>query len=315
MLKKMLKQASLPFAASFGATLGAIILYQKLTLYFVNKKAQFNPCSIFSYGNLKISYEKQGYGRKMLLLHSLYPGASGSEWEKAAKMLSEDFCVYLPDLPGFGRSDKMEKPWTAYQYAAFLHDFWKKEIQSPVVVLAANGSADLLLVWSMLYPEDLEKLVLISPEGFGKGFATKEDTKNLKLLLSPIAGTQKFLNGTTKKKIKNLLEEMFYEKERLDSHFVEQVYHSARFGKNAQVTYAALQTRFAAAETKNAFEQLQKPFLLIWGEENQKNPWKYLEDAEKTRENGEFLLFEHTAALPHMENTASFVHEIEEFLK
>ena len=161
----------------------------------------------------------------------------------------------------------------------------------------------------------LEKLVLISPEGFGRGYATKEDMKPLKMLLSPIAGTQRFLEGTKKKRLRAMLEEMFYEKERLQPAFLDAVCQNARRGEHAQVMYAALKTRFPAAYTKDAFRQLEKPFLLIWGEKNASNPWQYMEEAEKERQKGEFLLFENTAALPHMENTAAFVRLTEEFLE
>lgn len=314
MMKKILKQFSLPLAASLGATMGALILYQRVTLRRANQKENLSSCQKQEFYGIETAFEKRGYGKKLLLLHSIFPGASRMEWEKAAEALSKEYTVYTMDLPGFGQSQQPKKPWTAYQYAAFLHDFVQKEISGSVSVLAANSSADLALIWSMLYPEDLEKLVLISPEGFGRGFATTEDMKPLKMLLSPVIGTQRFLQDTKKSRLKSMLEEMFYEKERLDPDFLEAVCQNARRGAHAQMVYAAIKTRFAAADTKDAFHRLEKPFLLIWGEKNIANPWQYMEEAEKTRSNGEFLLFENTAALPHMENTAAFVSSVTQFI-
>lgn len=314
-MKKILKQYSLPLAASLGAAMGVLVIYQRVTLHLANQKENLPSCQKQEFGGMETAFEKKGYGKKLLLLHSLFPGASRMEWEKTAEALSEEYQVYTLDLPGFGQSQQPKKPWTAYQYAAFLHDFAQKEVDGSISVLAANGSADLALIWSMLYPEDLEKLVLISPEGFGRGFATTEDMKPFKMLLSPVVGTQRFLQGTKKSRIKAMLEGMFYEKERLDPIFVDSVCQNARRGDNAQMMYAAIITRFAAADTKDAFHRLEKPFLLIWGEKNMANPWQYMEEAEKTRSTGEFLLFENTAALPHMENTAAFLSSVTEFIQ
>ena len=166
----------------------------------------------------------------------------------------------------------------------------------------------------MLYPEDLEKMVLISPEGIGRGFATPNDTQQLKKLLSPVIGTQAFLDGTSKKALRLLAEELFYQKERMPVDFVKNLKQNARYGKGAQASYAGYMTRFGAADTKQAFASLSLPFLLIWGERNVHNSAVYLEEAENLQEKGEFMLFEDTAALPHMENSKAFGQILKEFL-
>ena len=124
-------------------------------------------------------------------------------------------------------------------------------------------------------------MVLISPEGIGNGFATNEDTKQLSLLLSPIAGTEHFLIGTSKWKIRAALEQAIFAKETVSAALVQQYARAARFGTHAQATFACLKTRFWAADTKPAFEKLSVPFLMIWGEENRLNPTSAFDTAEK----------------------------------
>ena len=109
---------------------------------------------------------------------------------------------------------------------------------------------------------------LVPPEGIGNGFATNADTKQLSLLLSPIAGTEHFLIGTGKWKIRAALEQAIFAKETVSAELVQQYARAARFGTHAQTTFACLKTRFWAADTKPAFEKLSVPFLMIWGEEN-----------------------------------------------
>ena len=96
--------------------------------------------------------------------------------------------------------------------------------------------------------------------------------------------------------------------------FVQNIQHNARYGKGAQAAYAAYRTRFAAADTKDAFAALTIPFLLIWGEKNVDHPASILEMAEDMQQTGQFLLFENTAALPHLENSKAFGQIAAEFL-
>ena len=163
-------------------------------------------------------------------------------------------------------------------------------------------------------PKDIRRMVLISPEGIGNGFATNEDTKQLSLLLSPIAGTEHFLIGTSKWKIRAALEQAIFAKETVSAELVQQYARAARFGTHAQATFACLKTRFWAADTKPAFEKLSVPFLMIWGEENRLNPTSAFDTAEKMKDFGSFALFENTGALPHMENSKAFLENLNEFL-
>ena len=136
--------------------------------------------------------------------------------------LAKSYHVYAIDLPGFGNSFCPEKPWTAYQYALFLQAFIKDVVKRPVCICAANGGADFALALSRLSSEHIRRMVLISPEGIGSGFATDEDVKALPLLLSPVAGTQSFLTGTTKAKIKAQLELLYDNKAHVSEELIRQ---------------------------------------------------------------------------------------------
>ncbi len=265
-----------------------------------------------------IAYEKQGGGDlPVVLLHGLYAGADRKEWANVAKSMAEKdegYTVYTLDLPGFGQSSVLRKPWSAYHYVKAIHSFLKNVVQKPAVIIGVGISADFALMISRLYKEDVKKLVLLSPEGIGKGFANKEDVRFLKMLLCPVLGIPAFLFGTRKKAVTEELYAMFYEKERIPADFLGRVKENARKGKGARVRYAQCKTRFAACDTKHAFQELSLPFLCIWGEKNKKNPPIYLEEAEKLQEKGEFMLFEDTAELPHLENPKSFLQIMEGFL-
>lgn len=315
-MKKNIAKAFLAFFGAIGAGLAGLVGYQQIVLKKAQKKKDetyFMETWGSEYG--EIAYRSVGTGRPLLLIHSAMAGASSREWDDVIDGLSEKYHVYAIDLPGFGNSCCPEEPWTAYQYAKFLHEFIDAVIRRPVCICGANGGADFALTLSMLHPEQVKRLVLVSPEGIGRGFATEEDTKSLSFLLKPVAGTQKFLLGTSKKAIKAQLETAFHAKELISAELIQRYADAARYGDHAQATYAGIATRFYAADTRTAFEKLSVPFLMIWGEENRENPAEHFHTAEKMKDFGSFALFENTGALPHMENSSAFLENMKEFLK
>lgn len=316
MMKKTVHKLTLPLFASAGMTAGALLAYQHFSLRLASRKQ--DPTLFETYTtpeHISMAYEVHGFGMPVVLLHSMYLGASRREWRSQIEKLAKRYRVYTVDLPGYGQSDKPTKPWTAYQYAQALHHFLSDVVGESVVLAAANGSADIALIVSKMHPEDFKKLVLISPEGIGHGFATPQDTAELKRLLMPCYGTQQFLAGTSKKALRRLAEQLFYQKERMPADFVKNLKQNARYGVGAQASYAAYRTRFFAADTKKAFAALEIPFLLIWGEHNMYNSAVYLEQAEQIQEKGQFLLFEDTASLPHLENSKAFGEILLDFLE
>ncbi len=304
------------FLGIIGAFLAGLFGCQRLCLHIAQKKKDnAHPMEAYQAREGRIAYRSLGHGKPLLLVHSMMLGASSSEWDAAARALAENYHVYAVDLPGFGDSFYPEKPWTAYQYAALLHEFIGDVIGRSVCFCGANGGADFGLLLSMLYPKDICRMVLISPTGIGGGFATNADTKQLPLLLSPILGTQKFLFGTGKRSIQAALEQAIFSKKIVSPSLVQRYVNRSRCGSHAQVTFACLASRFWAADTKPAFEKLSVPFLLIWGEENRQNPAANFDLAEKMKDFGSFLLFENTGALPHMENSRTFLENINTFLE
>ena len=315
-MKKNILKAFLGLFGAVGAALAGIVGYQQLVLKMARKKKdETHFLETWETEKGEVAYRSVGTGRPLLLIHSMMLGASSREWDDVIDAFAEKYHVYALDLPGFGSSFCPDEPWTAYQYAKFLHEFIENVVKRPVCVCGANGGADLALTLSMLYPEQVKRMVLVSPEGIGKGFAIEEDTKQMSLLLSPVAGTQKFLLGTSRKAIKTQLEDAFFAKETIPTELVQRYTDASRFGSHAQATYAGIATRFYAADTKPAFEKLSVPFLMVWGEENKTNPAEHFHTAEKMKDFGAFALFEKTGALPHMENSKAFIDNVREFLK
>lgn len=314
-MNKKIKETALSISAATAGLFGGLILWQKACFWQAQKSADDALFEIYASTLGDIAYTSMGHGRPLLLIHSMMLGTSRREWDMVISSLSEHYHVYAIDLPGFGNSFLPDKPWTAYQYAHIIHEFMDQVIRRPACILASNGGSDLALVTSMLYSEKIKGMMLISPQGFGRGFATNEDLKPLHGLLLPVSGTQQFLLETTKSKIKASLETAFFAKEKIQDDLVQTFYTSARGSKNRQITFATLKTGFWRADTKAAFAGLTVPFWIFWGEENKTNPISFMEWAENTRPDGEYVIFEEVGNFPHMENSDNFLKIVKEYLK
>jgi len=99
----------------------------------------------------------------MMHLHGF--GLSGRYLLPTAERLAGEFHTLVPDLPGFGRSGKPREPLgvteLAHAAAAFLDD---RSVPKATVVGNSMGCA-VICEFAHLYPERLERAVLVAPAG------------------------------------------------------------------------------------------------------------------------------------------------------
>lgn len=81
MIQKAIWKLSLPLFASAGITAAGLILYQRISLHRASRKGDKTPFESYTTPDgVSMAYERFGYGRPVVLLHSLHPGASRREW-------------------------------------------------------------------------------------------------------------------------------------------------------------------------------------------------------------------------------------------
>ncbi len=89
----------------------------------------------------RITYQVRGKGAPLVLVHGIGAGESAYEWRQNFDALSERFCVYALDLPGFGRSERRDINYTADLYVLALLDFLRDVVKEPACVVASSLSA------------------------------------------------------------------------------------------------------------------------------------------------------------------------------
>ena len=121
---------------------------------------------------LKINYKTLGEGKPLLILHGW--GSRSANWMKVVETLAEnDIKVIIPDLPGFGQSDKPLKVWGLDDYCDFVEEFVRVLNLDKFYLLGHSFGGALAVKCSLRFPEKIDKLFLASAACFRKGSPKK----------------------------------------------------------------------------------------------------------------------------------------------
>ena len=104
-------------------------------------------------------------GQPLLFLHGVFPGASSFEWSKIYPRFAEEWRVLVPDLIGFGESQRPEPAPSAEEQVRSLAEFLDQTVPGEAAVIVASGlSANIALLFASRYSEKTTRLILWMPD-------------------------------------------------------------------------------------------------------------------------------------------------------
>lgn len=154
--------------------------------------------------DLLINYDRQGKGKKIVLLHGWNDNSKGLQL--LIKYLSKDFEVITPDIPGFGGSDTPKTAWGLDDFAALIKHFLNKIDVNQIECLIGHSNGGSIAIKAVSSSKlNPTKLILIGSAGIrsnkkGKLKTIKLATKTGKLISSPLP---KNLKNKLRKKLYN----------------------------------------------------------------------------------------------------------------
>jgi len=77
--------------------------------------------------------------------------------------LAADYCVYLPDLPGFGKSDKPEHALSIAELADALAAWMDAIGLSKATLLGNSMGCQIIANFALRHPERIERAILVGP--------------------------------------------------------------------------------------------------------------------------------------------------------
>ena len=104
-------------------------------------------------------------GPPLLVLHGVVPGASSFEWSKIYPRFAETWRVLVPDMIGFGESQRPDPAPTAEEQVRSLAEFLDQTVPGESVVLVASGlSSNIALLFASRHPERTTRIILWMPD-------------------------------------------------------------------------------------------------------------------------------------------------------
>jgi len=111
-------------------------------------------------------YHVSGSGEPLVFLHGVFLGASSYEWSKVYPRFVMDHEVIVPDLIGFGESERPSTPMDAADYVEALAEFLREVAPDRKPIVVASGlTAGISLLLAARHPELVSRLVVFLPTG------------------------------------------------------------------------------------------------------------------------------------------------------
>ncbi len=264
--------------------------------------------------SVRTRHIKRGKGDPVVLLHGI--GRSLEDWSDTIPALAERYQVYVPDLIGFGLTDKPDVPYTLPGLARFVRHYLSAAGETRPVTLIGNSLGGAVAQqFAVMYPEQTKNLVLANSAGFGQEVAVA-----LRLLAVPRLG-----------------ERLMAPHPRNSARLVKSLFHDPQFAtaeRRAHAQFLAGQPGRAVSYLRVArylgnwrgvhqawrdtltrqLAERQIPTLIVWGEHDRVLPAHHLRAAQTLYPHARTHLFASTGHLPQIEQAPAFNALILNFL-
>lgn len=120
--------------------------------------------------DLDIHYLTGGEGEPLVVIHG-GGGRGSSAWWENVEALSEDYTVYAPDLPGFGRSQEIVGNYNIPEMVDFVDRFSHELGLEKFHLMGHSLGGGIAVSYALKFPLRITKLVLVSSLCLGKELA------------------------------------------------------------------------------------------------------------------------------------------------
>jgi len=120
-------------------------------------------------GELDIHYLTGGHGDSLVVIHGGGDGARA--WMKNIEELSRSYTVYVPDLPGFGRSQPIDGDYYIPELVEFMDSFSHNLGLKSFHLMGHSLGGGIALSYALRFPYKITKLVLVSSMCLGREIA------------------------------------------------------------------------------------------------------------------------------------------------
>ena len=250
--------------------------------------------------NNKIRYLEGGNSENiLLLLHGL--GASAERWEYVIPLFAKKFRVIVPDIIGFGYSDKPMVDYTIDYFTEFIYKFVTKIGINELNIIGSSFGGQIATEFIINHNVSVKKLVLVSPSG-----TMKHSTPALDAYISAAlypnndSALNAFQVMSGRKKINEKIVSGFMERMQLP---------------NAKRAFMSTLLELTNSEiTIKKLKLITIPTLIVWGENDPVIPIKYAQSFVSAINDCRFYKMVGCGHTPYVEKPEKFFEIMSNFL-
>jgi len=164
-------------------------------------------------GDQMLCYQDaRGEGSPVVLLHSMNAAPSAAEVKPLFEAFRASRPVLAPDLPGFGRSTRRDRPYTPAFYAQAIERLVDSVAPRRVHLLALSTTSEFAARVAAERPEQVASLTIVSPTGLGSRTPPGEiaSARIHRFLRAPVVGASLYRVLRTRPSIRYFLAQSFH---------------------------------------------------------------------------------------------------------
>jgi pimeloyl-ACP methyl ester carboxylesterase len=207
---------------------------------------------------IRLHVTEAGRGPALLMLHGL--GATRVNWEHTIAAFSSRFRVIAPDLPGHGRSEKPDAPYTIDFFAGVMRSLGRELGIDEAVVIGNSLGGQIAVQIALDYPTWTRALVLAAPAG---GFG--QTVSALSWTIRAVAGPRVLSVA-----LPYALERCVFDRTRAE-HLERRRILAERIAHEDYPSFARAVNRSlmgAIAAGRQPLHLIRQPVLLVWGRDD-----------------------------------------------
>lgn len=263
-------------------------------------------------GNLHAYVDRSGEGVPLVLLHSINAAASAYEVRPLFEHFRGRRPVYALELPGFGFSERANRPYTARVYTNAIIDLLETQLDGPADLLALSLSSEFAARAALERPARVRSLALLSPTGLGPDSSrTGPNERVYRLLSFPLWSQALYDLLVTRSSIRYFLRQSFYGEP--DDGLVAYSYRTAHQPGARFAPLAFISGKLFSPDIRRAvYEKLTQPVLVLY-DQDAYTRFDALPDLLMQHDNWQAQRIIPTRGLPHFDQPEQTFRALEAF--
>ncbi|MGI0035789.1 MAG: alpha/beta fold hydrolase [Nitrososphaera sp.] len=246
-----------------------------------------------------LDYSSSDSTKTLLLLHGI--GASAERWSRVIPPLSKYFRVIVPDIIGFGYSDKPTVEYSMDFFLDFLVGFLERLRITKASMVGSSFGGHLATEFAIRSNRRVEKLVLASPAGMMRTSTPVLDAYIMAALYP------------TYENAWNAFRSMAHDPDVVTKEIVMDFVNRMRL-PNAKYAYmSTLLGMRHAPKLQGRISKIISPTLLVWGDSDKMIPLQFAKEYNEIPDN-QLVVIKNCGHTPYVEKPMAFSKVVLKFL-